>query len=87
MNIQTASGVFLGNTGPAFMAMLVSVNKSCLSVMPGMVTMGTGMSLAVAPSPGSITSALLEAVLTAGDSNAIGLHLQSVPSDRLDLAR
>jgi len=53
-----ASGVFLGGAGLALMALLVSVDGGYLSVLPGMITMGIGMGLAMAPSTEAITSSL-----------------------------
>lgn len=53
-----ASGVLLGGAGLALMAMLVSVDGGYLSVLPGMITMGIGMGLAMAPSTEAITSSL-----------------------------
>ncbi|ADG11449.1 MFS transporter [Caulobacter segnis] len=53
-----ASGVLLGGAGLALMSLLVSVNGGYLSVLPGMVTMGVGMGLAMAPSTEAITSSL-----------------------------
>lgn len=53
-----ASGVLLGGAGLALMALLVSVDGGYLSVLPGMVTMGIGMGLAMAPSTEAITSSL-----------------------------
>lgn len=53
-----ASGVLLGGAGLALMALLVSVDGGYLSVLPGMVPMGIGMGLAMAPSTEAITSSL-----------------------------
>lgn len=53
-----ASGVLLGGAGLALMALLVSVDGGYLSVLPGMVAMGIGMGLAMAPSTEAITSSL-----------------------------
>lgn len=53
-----ASGVFLGGAGLALMGLLVSVDGGYLSVLPGMVTMGIGMGLAMAPSTEAITTSL-----------------------------
>lgn len=53
-----ASGVLLGGAGLALMATLVSVDGGYLSVFPGMITMGIGMGLAMAPSTEAITSSL-----------------------------
>lgn len=56
--LTMASGMVLGGTGLALMAMLVSVDGGYLSVLPGMVTMGLGMGLAMTPSTEAITSSL-----------------------------
>ncbi|MBM7326122.1 MFS transporter [Agrobacterium sp. S2] len=53
-----AAGIFLGGTGLALMSLLVSVDGGYLSVLPGMVTMGVGMGLSMAPSTEAITSSL-----------------------------
>ncbi|HCF1766113.1 MULTISPECIES: MFS transporter [Hyphomicrobiales] len=53
-----AGGVLLGATGLALMSLLVSVDGGYLSVLPGMVAMGIGMGLAMAPSTEAITSSL-----------------------------
>lgn len=53
-----AGGVLLGGVGLALMSLLVSVDGGYLSVLPGMVTMGVGMGLAMAPSTEAITSSL-----------------------------
>lgn len=53
-----ATGIFLGGVGLALMASLVSVNGGYLSVLPGLLTMGLGMGLSMAPSTEAITSAL-----------------------------
>ncbi|MCW5717442.1 MAG: MFS transporter [Bauldia sp.] len=53
-----ASGVLLGGAGLSLMALIVSVDGGYLSVLPGMVTMGIGMGLAMAPSTEAITSSL-----------------------------
>lgn len=52
------SGVFLGGAGLMLMSILVSVDGGYLSVLPGMLTMGIGMGLAMAPSTEAITSSL-----------------------------
>lgn len=56
--LTIASGVLLGGAGLTLMAVLVSVDGGYLSVLPGMITMGIGMGLAMAPSTEAITSAL-----------------------------
>jgi EmrB/QacA subfamily drug resistance transporter len=53
-----ASGVLLGGAGLALMASFVSVSGGYRSVLPGMVAMGIGMGLAMAPSTEAITSSL-----------------------------
>lgn len=53
-----ASGVLFGGSGLALMSLLVSVDGGYLSVLPGMVAMGIGMGLAMAPSTEAITSSL-----------------------------
>ncbi len=56
--VTISAGVFPGGTGLALMSLLVSVEGGYLSVLPGMVTMGIGMGLAMAPSTEAITSSL-----------------------------
>lgn len=56
--LTLASGILLGGAGLALMAMFVSVAGGYLSVLPGMVAMGVGMGLAMAPSTEAITSSL-----------------------------
>lgn len=56
--ITISAGVFLGGTGLVLMSLLVSVDGGYLSVLPGMVTMGVGMGLAMAPSTEAITLSL-----------------------------
>ncbi|MFD1199121.1 MFS transporter [Brucella gallinifaecis] len=53
-----ACGVLLGGAGLALMALLVSVDGGYVSVLPGMVAIGIGMGLAMAPSKEAITSSL-----------------------------
>jgi EmrB/QacA subfamily drug resistance transporter len=53
-----AGGVLAGGAGLALMAWMVSVDGGYLSVLPGMVAMGIGMGLAMAPSTEAITSSL-----------------------------
>lgn len=53
-----ATGVFLGATGLALMAVLVSVDGGFRSVLPGMLAMGLGMGLSMTPSTEAITSSL-----------------------------
>ncbi|WKN60864.1 MFS transporter [Rhodococcus opacus] len=52
------TGIFLGGTGLALMASLVSVDGGYLSVLPGMLAMGLGIGLAMTPSTEAITSSL-----------------------------
>jgi Na+/melibiose symporter-like transporter len=51
-----ATGIFLGGTGLALMAVFVSVDGGFLSVLPGMLSMGLGMGLSMTPSTEAITS-------------------------------
>ncbi|MFG3321081.1 MFS transporter [Streptomyces sp. NPDC048171] len=53
-----ASGILLAGAGLALMAGVVSVDGGYLSVLPGMLAMGTGMGLAMTPSTEAITGAL-----------------------------
>lgn len=53
-----ATGIFLGGTGLALMAILVSVDGGYLTVLPGMLAMGLGIGLAMTPSTEAITSSL-----------------------------
>jgi len=53
-----ACGIFLGGTGLALMAILVSVDGGYLSILPGYVVMGLGMGLSMTPSTEAITSSL-----------------------------
>lgn len=53
-----AGGVLFGGSGLALMSLLVSVDGGYLSILPGMITMGIGMGLAMAPSTEAITSSL-----------------------------
>lgn len=56
--LALAAGVLLGDIGLALMAAFVSVEGGYLSVLPGMVAMGVGMGLAMAPATEAITSSL-----------------------------
>lgn len=56
--VTLATGVFFGGTGLALIAMLVSVSGGYPSVLPGMVVMGVGMGLSMAPATEAITSSL-----------------------------
>jgi EmrB/QacA subfamily drug resistance transporter len=53
-----AIGILLSGAGLALMAAIVSVDGGYLSVLPGMLAMGTGMGLSMTPSTEAITSAL-----------------------------
>lgn len=53
-----ATGVLLGGAGLALIALLVSAPGGYLSVLPGMVVMGVGMGLSMAPATEAITSSL-----------------------------
>lgn len=53
-----ASGVFMGGLGLTLIASIVSVSGGYLSVLPGMVVMGIGMGLSMAPATEAITTAL-----------------------------
>ncbi|RDZ28539.1 MFS transporter [Lysobacter silvisoli] len=53
-----AGGILLGAIGLAMMALQVSVPGGYLSVLPGMIVMGIGMGLSMAPSTEAITRSL-----------------------------
>ncbi|WP_052423773.1 MFS transporter [Nonomuraea candida] len=53
-----AAGIVLFGAGLALMAGIVSVAGGYLSILPGMLAMGIGMGLAMAPSTEAITSSL-----------------------------
>lgn len=53
-----AAGILLAGAGLALMAAFVSVDGGYLSVLPGMLAMGTGMGLSMTPSTEAITSSL-----------------------------
>ncbi|MFI8876989.1 MFS transporter [Streptomyces sp. NPDC055243] len=53
-----ATGILVAGAGLALMAAFVSVDGGYLSVLPGMLAMGTGMGLAMTPSTEAITSSL-----------------------------
>ncbi|GAA3092292.1 MFS transporter [Streptomyces rectiviolaceus] len=53
-----ATGIASAGAGLALMAAFVSVDGGYLSVLPGMLAMGTGMGLAMTPSTEAITSSL-----------------------------
>ncbi|MFE2865145.1 MFS transporter [Embleya sp. NPDC059259] len=53
-----AIGIALAGLGLALMAAIVSVDGGYLSVLPGMLAMGTGMGLSMTPSTEAITGAL-----------------------------
>lgn len=56
--LTMALGMLLGGSGLALMAMLVSVDAGYIGVLPGMIAMGLGMGLSMAPSTEAITSSL-----------------------------
>jgi Na+/melibiose symporter-like transporter len=53
-----ATGVLLAGAGLALMASVVSVDGGYLSVLPGMLAIGLGMSLSMTPSIEAVTAAL-----------------------------
>lgn len=53
-----AAGILLISAGLVLMALLVSTNGGYLSILPGMLTLGLGMGLAMTPSTEAITSSL-----------------------------
>lgn len=53
-----ATGILLAGAGLALMASVVSVDGGYPSILPGMLTMGLGMGLAMTPSTEAITGAL-----------------------------
>ncbi|MFD8418525.1 MFS transporter [Streptomyces sp. NPDC059466] len=57
-NSVMAAGIGLGGVGLALMALFVSVDGGYLSILPGMLTMGLGMGLAMTPSTEAVTAAL-----------------------------
>ena len=56
--LTMASGIAMGAIGLSLMSMVLSVDGGYLSVLPGMIAMGIGMGLAMAPSTEAITSSL-----------------------------
>ena len=56
--LTMALGMLLGGSGLALMSMLVSVDAGYMGVLPGMIAMGLGMGLSMAPSTEAITSSL-----------------------------
>lgn len=56
--LTMASGILLGGAGLVLMSMFVSVAGGYASVLPGMIVMGVGMGLTMAPSTEAITSSL-----------------------------
>ncbi len=56
--LTMALGMLLGGGGLALMSMLVSVDAGYMGVLPGMIAMGLGMGLSMAPSTEAITSSL-----------------------------
>ncbi|PPS91323.1 MFS transporter [Streptomyces sp. MH60] len=53
-----AAGIALAGVGLALMALFVSVDDGYLTVLPGMLAMGTGMGLSMTPSTEAITGSL-----------------------------
>ncbi|MFI6565138.1 MFS transporter [Streptomyces sp. NPDC050534] len=60
VNARTAMavGIALAGAGLALMALVVSADGGYLSILPGMLAMGTGMGLSMTPSTGAITGSL-----------------------------
>ncbi|MFI6658674.1 MFS transporter [Streptomyces sp. NPDC050523] len=60
LNARTtmAVGIALAGAGLALMALVVSVDGGYLSILPGMLAMGTGMGLSMTPSTEAITGSL-----------------------------
>jgi EmrB/QacA subfamily drug resistance transporter len=56
--LTMATGIVLGGSGLGLMAALVSVDGGYMAVLPGMIAMGLGMGLSMAPSTEAITSSL-----------------------------
>lgn len=56
--LTMALGMLLGGGGLALMSLLVSVDAGYLGVLPGMIAMGIGMGISMAPSTEAITSSL-----------------------------
>jgi EmrB/QacA subfamily drug resistance transporter len=56
--LTMALGMLLGGSGLALMSTLVSVDAGYMGVLPGMIAMGLGMGLSMAPSTEAITSSL-----------------------------
>lgn len=56
--LTMALGMVLGGSGLALMSTLVSVDAGYMGVLPGMIAMGLGMGLSMAPSTEAITSSL-----------------------------
>ena len=56
--LSMAAGMSLGGAGLALMAVLVSVDGGYLPLLPGMIAMGIGMGLSMAPATEAITSSL-----------------------------
>ncbi|MEY7979162.1 MFS transporter [Streptomyces pilosus] len=54
----TMTGVALGGTGLALMALFVSADGGYVTVLPGMLAMGIGMGLSMTPSTEAITASL-----------------------------
>ncbi|GHB89061.1 MULTISPECIES: MFS transporter [Streptomyces] len=53
-----AAGIALAGVGLALMALFVSVDDGYLTILPGMLAMGTGMGLSMTPSTEAITGSL-----------------------------
>lgn len=58
LRLTMALGMLLGGSGLALMSMLVSVDAGYMGVLPGMIAMGLGMGLSMAPSTEAITASL-----------------------------
>lgn len=58
------SVIFLGGAGPVLMATFVSADGGYLSILPGMLAMGSGMGLAMTPSTEAVTGERTPAVGT-----------------------
>ncbi|KAB8145617.1 MFS transporter [Chloroflexia bacterium SDU3-3] len=57
-SLTMASGIFLGGSGLALMAIFVSVESGYLSILPGMLLMGLGMGLSMTPATEAITTSV-----------------------------
>lgn len=56
--LTMGTGIFLGGTGLALMALFVSIEGGYGSILPGMLLMGLGMGLSMTPATESITNAV-----------------------------